>query len=47
MPDFAQLSDLFGGITDILGAVATFAGSLAGDGGVNDFVGEITSISAE
>jgi hypothetical protein len=48
MPDFAQLSDLFGGITDILGAVVTFTGSLAGgDGGVNAFVGEITSISAE
>lgn len=47
MPDFGQLSDLFGGITDILGAVVTFTGSLAGDGGVNALIGEITSISAD
>lgn len=46
MPDFEALSDLFGGITDILGAVVTFTGSLAGDGGVNDFVDAVSSISA-
>jgi len=46
MPDFGALSDLFGGIGDILGAVTTFAGSLAGDGGVNEFVDAIESISA-
>lgn len=47
MPDFGQLSDLLGGITDILGAVVTFTASLGGEGGVNDLVGAITSISAD
>lgn len=47
MPDFGALADLIGGITDILGAAEFFTGSLAGDGGVNDFIGEIDSISAD
>lgn len=47
MPNFGQLSDLFGGITDILGAVVFFTGSLGGEGGVNDFVDAISSISAD
>ena len=47
MPNFGQLSDLFDGITDILGAVVFFTGSLGGEGGVNDFIGAITSLSAE
>lgn len=47
MPNFGQLSDLFGGIGDILGAVIFFTGSLSGEGGVNDFVDAISSISAD
>lgn len=47
MPDFGQLSDLLGGVTDILGAVIFFTGSLGGEGGVNDLVDAISSISAD
>jgi len=48
MPDFGQLSDLFGGITDILSAVVAFTGSLGGgEGGVNAFVEAVSSISAD
>ncbi|WP_167400733.1 hypothetical protein [Dietzia lutea] len=47
MPNFGQLSDLFGGITDVLGALVFFTGSVGGENGVNDFIGAITSISAE
>ena len=47
MPDFGQLSDLFGGITDILGAVVTFTGSLGGEGGMNDFFDAVSSISVD
>ena len=47
MPNFGQLSDLIGAVTDILGAATFFTGSLAGDGGVGDFVGAISSISAD
>ncbi|UVE96579.1 hypothetical protein [Dietzia sp. B32] len=48
MPNFGQLSDLFGAITDILGAVVVFTGSAGGgETGVNAFVEAISSISAE
>lgn len=47
MPDFGLLSDLFGATTDVLGAVTFFAGSLAGEGGVGDFVDALSGISAQ
>ena len=47
MPNFSQLSDLIGGVTDILGALTFFTGSLAGEGGVGDFVDALSSISAD
>ena len=46
MPNFGQLADIVGAITDILGAVVFFTGSMGGEGGINDFVEAISSISA-